>query len=297
MADSPMSRFQLWRAMLPPGLRVLLSVNLALVALAVVGAILAAFRVPALAQLLEYLALPGAPEAALARPWTPLTYAFTTRIAGGGVWALIGVAFVLYWLAWLGRDLEAEGGAHRLVGLYVGSALFGAAVALGLAALSPSAPGVRPFYDGAWGPATAVLAATAVRAPDRPVGLFLLGVVPMKWIAVGFVVLSLLAPNAALLGAALFGALFGAAWNRGIDLAAWARPLFAVRRAPARTSRPARTTAVARPAPTARPGRTARAAAPEPPPDIDRILDKILDHGVDSLTDEERRILKRAGRG
>jgi hypothetical protein len=30
---------------------------------------------------------------------------------------------------------------------------------------------------------------------------------------------------------------------------------------------------------------------------VDRILDKILDHGVDSLTDEERRILKRAGRG
>ena len=294
MADSPMSRFQLWRALLPPGLRVLLSANLALVALAVVGAILAAFRVPVLAELLEWLALPGLPEAALARPWTPLTYAFTTLIGGGGVWALISVAFALYWLAWLGREIEAEGGAHRLVGLYVGSALFGAAIALGLAALSPAAPGVRPFYDGAWGPVTAVLTATAVRAPDRPVGLFLLGVVPMKWIAVGFVVLSLLAPNAALLGAALFGALFGAAWNRGVDLAAWARPLFAVRRAPARTTRPARTTAVGRTAP---PARATRAAAPEPPPDIDRILDKILDHGVDSLTDEERRILKRAGRG
>jgi|GEM_PF-937645 len=294
MADSPMSRFQLWRAMLPPGLRVLLSANLALAALAVVGAILAAFRVPALAQLLEFLALPGLPEAALVRPWTPLTYAFTTLIGGGGLWALIGVAFALYWLAWLGRELEAEGGAHRLVGLYVGSALFGAAVALTLGALSPTAPGVRPFYDGAWGPVAAILTATAVRAPDRPVGLFLLGVIPMKWIAIGFVVLSLLAPNAAFLGAALFGALFGAAWNRGVDLAAWARPLFAVRRAPARTARPTRTTAAGRTAPVAR---TPRAAAPESPPDVDRILDKILDHGVDSLTDEERRILKRAGRG
>lgn len=281
--------------MLPPALRVLLTVNLALAAAAVVGAILAAFRVPALTLVLEWLALPGLPEVALRRPWTPLTYAFTTRIGGGGVWDLIGVAFALYWLAWLGRELEAEGGAHRLVGLYVGSALFGAAVALALAALSTSAPGVRPLYDGAWGPVAAILTATAVRAPDRPVGLMLIGVVPMKWIAVGFVVLTLLAPNAALLGAALFGALFGAAWNRQIDLAAWVRPLFAPRRPAARASTTRASTARSS---TARPTVVrAPRAAPAPPPDVDRILDKILDHGVDSLTDEERRILKQAGRG
>ena len=295
-ASSPLFRFQLWRASLPPALRVLLSVNLATFAVAAVAAILAAFGTPLLNEVLVRLALPGAPAEVLARPWTPLTYGFV-HLLGGGLWSLIGFAFAMYWLAWLGRDIEETYGAHRLFGLYVGAVVFGAAVAMAVASLPVPFP-LRPFYEGAWAPVTAVLVATATLHPDRGVGLFLLGVVPMKWIAVAFVVLSLFSPDATLLGAALFGFLFARAQQRGVDLAAWARPLFRDRsartraQAPTRTATPARATvgraAHNRPAPT-------RATSGEVP-DIDRILDKILDQGVDSLTDEEKRILSQGGR-
>lgn len=299
-ANSPLFRFQLWRASLPPALRVLLTVNLAVFAVAAVAAILAAFGAPFLQEALLWLALPGTPAQALLRPWTPLTYGFVNLVIGG-IWALIGFAFAMYWLAWLGREMEESEGPHRLFGLYVGSAVFGAAVALALGAV-PSPIPLRPFYEGAWAPVTAVLVATATAHPNRGIGLFLLGVVPMKWIAVAFVVLSLFAPDATLLGAALFGFLFATAHKRGIDLAAWARPLFN-RGGRSRKSPPARSP-FARPTP-APAGRTLgkkRAAASAPahgadaPPDIDRILDKILDQGVESLTEEERRILDRASR-
>ncbi len=300
-ASSPLFRFQLWRATLPPALRVLLTVNLATFAVAVVAAILAAFGAPLLNDALLWLALPGTPAGVAVRPWTPLTYAFV-HLLSGGIWALVGFAFAMYWLAWLGREMEDAYGAHRLFGLYVGAAVFGALVAVGVAALPVAFP-LRPFYEGAWAPVTAVLVATATLHPDRGVGLFLLGVVPMKWIAVGFVVLSLLSPDATLLGAALFGLVFGLAQKRGVDLAAWARPLFPDRaararaaarnasRSPSRTASPTRAT-VGR---TAAPPPAARRASAETP-DVDRILDKILDQGVDSLTEEERRILSRAGR-
>ena len=298
-ANSPLFRFQLWRSSLPPALRVLLTVNLALFAVAAVAAILAAFGVPFLEEALLWLTLPGTPAEALVRPWSPVTYG-VVNLAIGGIWALIGFAFAMYWLAWLGREMEENEGPHRLFGLYVGATVFGAAVALALAAV-PSPIPLRPFYEGAWAPVTAVLVATATMHPNRGIGLFLLGVVPMKWIAVAFVVLSLFAPDATLLGAALFGFLFATAQKRGLDLAAWARPLF---------NRPARPRATAsRPrasrkeAPVSA-GRTlGRSAAKAParrakdPPDIDRILDKILDEGVESLTDEERQILDRASRG
>lgn len=295
-ADSPLFRFQLWRAGLPPALRVLLTVNLTVFAVVVPLAILAAFGVGLPYRLLEYLALPGDPATALFRPWTPFTYGFLNLIGGpNAIWGIISFAFAMYWLNWLGRDYEESYGGYRLFGLYLGSAVFGAAVALALASFGAN-PLVRPLYFGAWGPATAVLVTSATLHPNRGVGLFLLGVVSLKWIAVGFVVLSLFNPDASFLGAALFGFLFAKAQQSDVDLAAWARPLFGHR-----TRR--RAEAEPRRAPFARStsGAGGRAVAKAAPPrggarDIDEILDKILEQGYESLTPEERAILDRASR-
>ncbi len=288
-ADSPLFRFQMWRAALPPALRLLLTVNLVTYLAYVVLALLAAFGVPAIV-VVEWLTLPADPEAALRVPWTPLTYGFVN--AFGGFFGLISFVFGFYWLQWMGRDYEESYGPHRLFGLYVLGALGGAAVGLALGAVLPMP---RAFYFGLWTPVTAILCAVATLHPDRQIGLFLLGVISMKWIAVGFVVLSLaFSADLTVLGAALAGVLFGRAQRAGRDPAFWAAPLFGVRR-----RRSAPKAAPVRKSPFGRPragGGGRQRAAPSAPLDVDAILDKILEKGYDSLTKEEKEALDRASR-
>lgn len=298
-ADSPLLRFQLWRANLPPALRVLLTVNLATFAAYIVLALLAAFGVPLLAAV-EWLMLPASWETALLRPWTPLTYGFVN--AYGGFLGLISFFFGFYWLQWMGRDYEEAYGAHRLFGLYVMGAVGAAVFTLGFGALLglvlPTVP-LRPAF-GLWTPVTAILCAVATLHPNRGVGLFLLGIVPMKWIAIGFVVLSFAFSQGdfTVLGAALVGYLVGRAQQAGRDPAAWAAPLFGGRigRRPKRGPRREPVTA-------SRSGRSRSSRSSSktvgreaPALDVDQILDKILDKGYESLTKEEREALDRASR-
>lgn len=293
MADpnSPLARFQLWRLLLPPALRILLTINLVVFLVGAVAAILAAFGLSLPYQLLEYLLLPGDPGVVAARPWTPLTYGFVNLIGGpNAIWGIVSFVFAMYWLVWLGRDLEQEHGGHGLFGLYVGSVLFGALVAVGMGMLGPN-PLVQPFYMGAWGAATAVLVTVATLHPNRQIGLFLIGVISLKWIAIAFIVLSLFRPDATFLGAALFGFLYAKAFQRGIDLGAWARPIFGERRSRSTPAPRASVFSRGEPAPNSEPPRRRRGGLT----DVDAILDKILEKGYDSLTKEERGILEREG--
>lgn len=311
MADpnSPLFRFQLWRAGLPPALRVLLTVNLASYLAVVVLALLALFGVPAIAAA-EWLTLPASPLRVLARPWTPLTYGFVNLYTG--FFGLISFAFGFLWLNWMGRDYEENYGAHRLFGVYVLGMLGGAVLAVAVGAVAAATGATAPVflrpYFGLWTPVTAVLCAFATLNPNRGIGLFLLGVVPMKWVAIGFVVLSLVfSADLTVLGAALAGYAFARAQQRDVDMAAWARPLFERRRRPRRepaASEPRRSP-FARVTPTPRAtsarGGAGRGAAGRPSgrpglTDVDAILDKILDQGYESLTAEERQILDRASR-
>src|SRR5690606_7587474 len=123
-ADSPLLRFRLWRASLPPALRLLLTVNVG------VGVAWLAFLILRLAGgVVEWLAL--TPALALTRPWTLVTYAFFDPY--GDLWGLLGFVFALLWLSWLGRDFEETYGPGRLLALYGLAALAGAAAALALA--------------------------------------------------------------------------------------------------------------------------------------------------------------------
>ena len=291
-ADSPLFRFQLWRAALPPGLRLLLTINAVTYLAAVAFGLLSLFGVPAL-RVFEWLILPADPATVFARPWTPFTYGFTNYYLG--FFGLISFGFGFWWLNWMGREFEETYGAYRLVGLYVLSALGGAVLALLIGAAFSGADGaafLRPYF-GLWTPVTGILCAIATLHPDRGVGLFLLGVVPMKWLAVGFVVLSLVfSADLTVLGAALAGVGFARAHRSGVDLASWARPLFdRDRQRPA----PRRDPAPTRSAPRKTAGRPAAPAAGGSR-NIDEILDKILEEGYDSLTPDERKILDQASR-
>ncbi|MDX1420169.1 MAG: rhomboid family intramembrane serine protease [Rubricoccaceae bacterium] len=317
MADpnSPLFRFQTWRAALPPALRLLLTINLATYLLYVVMSIFG------VADWLRLFALPLTPEAMLVRPWTLLTYGVANLYPT--FFGLIVFAFGALWLNWLGRDYEETYGSHRLFGLYVVGALGGAALAAilgGFAADSLSRFGPAGVWFGIWAPLLAVLCGIATLQPNRGIGLFLLGVVPLKWIAIVFVVLELaFSKDPTHLGAAATGVLFGFAQKQGLDLAAWAQPLFrnatpgysayggsygAASDGPSMGARVRQLLAreepeerPSRPAPPRRRGeaRASRAGATGQD-EVDRILDKILEDGFESLTDEEKRILDEASR-
>lgn len=313
--ESPLDRFRRWYNLLPPALRLLMTVNTVL--------FLAWFILqlvqPAAVFVTDYLALNSALPTPLFRPWQLLTYSvlhLDTSFLG-----LITFVFDMLWLYWMGRDYEETFGSHRLFGLYVLAALGGAL----LAVFGGSALGGGALIYGSMAAVFGVLCCVATLYPNRGIGLFLLGVVPLKWLAIGFLALlvltSLRSPAYVLLylGGAGVGFLFAKAQQNGTDLAAWAQAFFPSRtqRAPSPRSggkkgmlgrmegwlagRSKEDPKPRREAPPSSdsPRRSKRRSRPAEPPaagpaDIDRILDKINERGYDALTEEEKRILYEA---
>lgn len=310
MADvqSPLYRFQVWRANLPPALRLLLTINIA----AYAAWVILRFIPSVSAFVVKYLALHPVIPDAFQKPWTLLTYGFLNLEAS--IWGLIGVIFAMLWLYWMGRQYEEFYGAYRLFGLYVLTTLSGALAAIGFFMLSQEPYESLRLYAmyGAWPAALGVLCCVATLHPNRGMGLMFLGVVPLKWIAIGFVVIDVLFGfDPTHVGGALMGFLFGYAQKQGVDLAAWAQPLFAnagrsyggyaptssrgssvgarIRSWTSREDDNEQPPRRRRSAPERKGGYADSSA-------VDSILDKILDKGYDSLTDEEKRILDEASR-
>ena len=317
-SDSPLFRFQMWRRSLPRALRLLLSVN----AVLYVALLVLRFVPGAVSLLVNHLALTPVVPGVLFQPWQFVTYAFTSLDTS--FWGFVNILFSMLWLYWMGREYEEVYGSHRLFGLYVLSAVGGGLLALLLAPAMFEAGLIRTLtFFGAFGPALAVLCCVAALHPNRGIGLFLLGVVPLKWVALGFTALYVVFhPDPTIIGAALAGVLFGKAQQNGTDLAAWAVPLFAdrTRRAAPRGAGPPATRTDAERAgmlskmerwlaqkqegaapPAGEPERPTRRRAPEPEAsasdgEVDRILDKISEVGYDGLTAEEKRTLLEASR-
>src|SRR6056297_60811 len=221
--ESPLDRFQRWYRLLPPALRFLLTVN------TVIYLVWFFVRLSQAAAgfVVEYLALTPAPTA-LFRPWTLLTYSVIHIQVG--LWGLIAFGFNMLWLYWMGRDYEETYGSHRLFGLYVLAAVGGGLLAVLVGSLLPE--GRLYPIEGAMAAVFGVLFCVATLNPNRGIGLFLLGVVPLKWLAGGFLVLSILftlghpALLMTYLGGSAVGFLFAQAQQQGTDLAAWAQAFF-----------------------------------------------------------------------
>lgn len=320
-SDSPLFRFRLWYTALPRVLRALMTVQVGVF----VALLVLSISRPVAGWLLQMLALwpPGGSATGVGAaaggsfwPWQILTYTFVNPVGG---FALISFLFGLFWLYWLGREYEEVYGSHRLFVVYAMTSVGGALLALLLNGPLASAAGAgwafhHTVFVGLWGPVIGLLCAVAAHNPHREMGLFLIGVVKLKWIAIVFVALDLLlSRDVTHLGAALIGWGFGAAQRQNRDLAAWAAPLFRGRSAPSRPSpRPSRSEP-ARPVsrlegllgrrgdPGPQGPAAQRASGGDAPRrggarDVDRILDKILEEGYDALTTEEKRILEDASR-
>ena len=244
-------------------------------------------------------------ELLLHRPWTLITHMFVHT----GIWHL---AMNMLLLFWMGRMFAAQFGSRRLLSTYIVGGLAGFALYF----LATNAfPGLR-YGTWAYGASAAVMAifvAVATNEPDRPITLFMLGAVPLKYLAIGYVMLDYFAlsngenagGNLAHLGGALFGFLMVREGRKGRDLVLWFEQVLDAliglfqgqTRSKMRVEKSARFNRRNR----KKESRTSRVKSDEEfnldkkeqRARMDAILDKISKHGYDDLSKEEKDFLFR----
>lgn len=324
-----MNRFQSWYKMQPAALRALLTINVVVYLLWQIVFV----HIGAVRQFVwMHLALNPSVPGILFEPWQLLTYNFLHL--GTGLGGLLHVLFNMLWLVWVGREYEELHGAHKMLAVYVIGGLGGGLLTVLLHAIFPGVGVFGGPVHGASAAVLGLLTTVAIQYPFKSIALLFIGTVRLIWVVVGFLALDLLFLSgggtsvSAHLGGALFGFLFAKAEQGGIDLAGWARIFFRDRsrrrRAPRRTSVPddagflqrmeawlaqRNRASDAGDEPSSRPAKVhplrrsrSSAAAPvetvddELGSEVDRILDKISEHGYDALTDEEKRILYEASK-
>jgi membrane associated rhomboid family serine protease len=228
----------------------------------------------------------------------------------GYVWQLVTFQFLhanlfhilgnMLAVFFFGRDLERVMGQKSFLTLYFGSGIVGGlfwCLIETLTGMGRASGGVVGASAGAFG----LIAAYAMINPERSITLLLFFILPVTfrakvllWICLAIAVLGTVSPSdnvahAAHLGGLLFGVFFvRSLWRSDID---WSRfnPLKRITK-----SRPSRAPIVsfktaAKPVP-----KEKLSEADFMAQEIDPILDKISAHGIQSLTERERKILDAA---
>lgn len=213
--------------------------------------------------------------------WQIFTYLFVH----GGITHLL---FNLFALWMFGMPVEAQWGTRDFLKFYF---LCGTGAALATLALSPHSP--LPVI-GASGSVYGLLVAFAMLYPDAVIYLYFLIPISARNMAILFAVIEFFAGAAdstptvarfAHLGGMVTGFVYIRWWwTIKIKLKGWAGDLLEKAPQPRLPSR-RRSGGVPEEPPTREGGETMA--------EVDRILDKILSSGLDSLTEEERAVMKR----
>lgn len=220
----------------------------------------------------------------LTRWWTPVTYMFLHG-------SFLHLLFNMLMLFVFGPAVEDRMGSRRFAGYYLVCGLGGAVMSFGFMLTSPAVNVI-----GASAAIYGVALAYAMFWPDRPIFVFPLPMpVKVKWLVLFLAAMSLIAAtlspgsniaHLAHLGGFLFGFVFlrveGTVRERAWG--AFARPRMAH---------------VVPPRPRRARQHVAASGAKEDPSlydDVDRVLDKISESGLDSLTPEEQRLLDEVSR-
>ncbi len=161
----------------------------------------------------EWLTLPSIFSLFISRPWTLLTYMAVH-------FDVLHMLFNVLWLYWFGRIMLINLSERHLALAFVGGGIAGGIFFLASAALG---------YGSGWlcgcsAAVIAVMCTTALRLPDHPVNLFLIGEVKLKWIAVACCILTFVGGGgnqAAHIGGMIWGVALGLMMRQGIDPAKW----------------------------------------------------------------------------
>ena len=246
----------------------------------------------------NWFALPGDAASVLFHFWSIVTYMFLHA-------NFMHILFNMLWLYWIGKILLEYLGPRRFVAIYFLGGIAGGllySISFNLLATAGSFP-MGGLLLGASAAVMAIVAASATLLPDYRIQLFLLGPVPLKYLAIGALILTSvldfsvnMGGKLAHIGGAALGFFFVRNLQSGKD---WSVPfyglLFAIRNPFVKkkmrvisnnSSKAKQEKRTPPPAPN-----TSDLSEEQHQLKIDNILDKIGKSGYDSLTETEKEFL------
>lgn len=235
-----------------------------------------AFKTPALDGLIfDYLSLSSSPLDLLFHIWTPLTYAFIHLDLSHFIFNMLG-------LYWFGQILQDFLGQKRIWHFYLAGALSGGLLFLLIFSLIGSQSIAPPTSHllGASGAVYGIICGAAFLVPNYTMNLLFFGPVRLKYIAAATVLISFLQiPNGNPGGniAHLGGALGGILYLKYLQGSFW-KPRMTPRKPVLK-------------------GKVVKLDSPKQnqlseQEELDRLLDKISEKGINSLSKEERNRLE-----
>lgn len=232
------------------------------------------------------------------------------KVLQGQVWRLVTSAFChstdmvmhivfnMLLLVWIGRVLEQMYGSREFLLFYLGAALMGSLLFVGLELVTKSGGSAV----GASGAIMGLMMLFAIHFPRQRVYLFFAIPIEMRWLMIGLVLIDLYPSIAALTGhdlhtgiahaSHLGGLFFGLAYHRLGWRLERLLPASLQRAAPTRH----RSAAAGNAGPAPTPAREKKPRPTNVEKRVNELLDKISEHGMHSLTDEERAFLDKASR-
>jgi membrane associated rhomboid family serine protease len=255
-------------------------------------------------EYIKYLQLPASTHLLVRQPWAIVTYMFLHA-------GIFHILFNMLWLYWLGKSLAEYQGEAKVWYTYVFGGIFGGITFIAAYNIFPVFESVlkQSYAVGASAGVMAVLATLAMLIPNQRIVLFLFGEIKMKWFAIIVFVIDFLmigSNNAgghiAHIGGGIWGALYVIILKQGIDIYLPFQRFFiklSRYKSPKRTQMKivhsaysveyqtkskSVTESVEKIQVSAIDGKDENPTQEE----IDRILDKILEKGMNSLTKKEK---------
>lgn len=153
-----------------------------------------------IAPVISFLALSANLQQFIYTPWTCISYMFVQL-------NFLHLLFNMLWLCWFGPILVSVGFERRIVWLYLGAGISGAASFIICRLLT----GIGGILIGSSAAVLGIMTAVAVAAPNMEMRFFLIGNIRLKWLAPLCILLAFLgnAGNAAGMAAHAGGILYG----------------------------------------------------------------------------------------
>lgn len=239
--------------------------------------------------LLHQLELHVQPDLLLRKPWGILTYMFVHT-------GIFHIFFNMLNFYWFGNMFRTTLGNKRVLPLYILSGITGGLVYMAAYFIFPPNNYLGGSMIGASAAVMCFLVASATLMPNVEIGLLFLGSIKLKWVAIGVIVIDIIAipqGNTGGILAHLGGATFGYAYVRilqsGTDLCAPLMSLF--RKISGMFDRNKRIPKKFKPKKS--PLRVVRKNETVHSTKLDELLDKINEKGYDSLSPDEKQWLRK----
>ncbi len=246
--------------------------------------------------LVDWLSLPSNTTELISKPWTPVTYMFLHP-------GFIHLLFNILGLYWFGKLFLYHLEGDKLLGVYLLGGLAGAALYVISYNVFPVFENDNSILLGASASVFAVLTAGAFYDPDREIMLPLVGTFKLKYVAIFYILLSVIGVsstnaggNIAHLGGAFWGWFYIFQLRKGKDMGAGlVKFLDDIAKKLVKLFKPKSHLTVTHKQPP-RDDRDYNRQKNSQQEEINHILEKIAKSGYDSLSSKEKELLFKQGK-